>query len=1274
MSIWVGSDGSRWRFIRFSNSWETEVSQGVWVTSVQPSGLRRSDVSTPSASVQIIETQGPPGPTGPTGPTGPSTIVGVDGLQDALDAKQAFDADLAAFAALAPANDDVVQRKGGTWINRNPTQLKTDLNLGTADVSGLEAAIAVKADDSAVVHKTGDETVAGDKTFSDNVKVGGGTNSGATLEVGGTTDMYYLSMQGSTAIDNTRHAMLRSLDISNGAASIDSDGNITGANLSGTNTGDQDLSGYATSAAMTTAITNAVNALIAGSPGALDTLNELATALGNDANFATTVTNAINAKYTKPGSGIPKSDLVAAVQTSLGLADSATQGGYVKPGPGIPKSDLVAAVQTSLGLADTAVQTATSSAATASTLALRDAQANLTADAFVPGLTSTATTGGTTTLPSDATEIQAFTGSANQTVVLPTTGIVAGQRFTIMNRTSANSITIQSSGLNNVVTGMGVNYEATLTALQAAPTAATHWAYRLTAANSFTASSVAGTIPFRDNQSNLVADAFIPGATSVVTAAGTTTMTVDSTEVQIFTGTSTQTVVLPTTGIAAGQRYSINNLSTGAVAVQASNLVQLKSVGAGATLEVVALQATPTTTAHWNFVVGSIFSTSIAASATTLAVRDAQANLIADNFIPGLTSTPTAAGTTVLTVDSNQTQVFTGSTTQTVTLPTTSIVAGQGFTIINQSSGLVTVNASGGGTLYALGTSQFIAVIATVATPTTAAHWNILGPFLSGGQAISSGATASTLAFRNAQANLIADNFIAGQASVTTAAGTTTLTVDSPFMTVFTGSTTQTVVLPTTSIVAGQGFMLLNNSTGNVSMQASDLSSIGTLIPGQCMWWIALQATPTTGGHWTPGYLPTIATRATASVSSVAARDASANLLANGFIPNLTSIATAAGNTAFAAGSPEIVVYTGTTTQTATLPTTGVASGQRFTIINNSTGVVTVNASGGTLVATLPGGGTNVIVEALQAAPTTNAHWANVGVFGRPKFVEYTNSSTASPVTASGVAVPTGATGVKVTIIPPGPGGGSGRRGAAGTARGGGGGGVGAPVVRDYTIAIPAGVLTYVYYLGIVGAGGAAVTTNDTDGNNAANVGACYFGFSGQPVVGTSATSLLSGFAGTTVGGAGGNGGVLAAPSVNASLFVMGGQGGAATPTGSAGQDAWVPNNAPGGGGGGGISAADVAGNGGNSGALRSAANSFSLGGVVDTTPPATPLASNSTAVPGQGGPGGAASKTAAAQAGANGVGYGAPGGGGGASLNGFNSGKGGDGGPAYMRLEWIYA
>jgi hypothetical protein len=59
-----------------------------------------------------------------------------------------------------------------------------------------------------------------------------------------------------------------------------------------------------------------------------------------------------NAKYDKPGSGIPKTDLAAAVQQAVDLAMSA----YQKPSGGIPKSDLTSALQTAIDKALSAYQ------------------------------------------------------------------------------------------------------------------------------------------------------------------------------------------------------------------------------------------------------------------------------------------------------------------------------------------------------------------------------------------------------------------------------------------------------------------------------------------------------------------------------------------------------------------------------------------------------------------------------------------------------------------------------------------------------------------------------------------------------------------------------------------------------------------------------------------------------------------------------------------------------------------------------------------------------
>ena len=62
-----------------------------------------------------------------------------------------------------------------------------------------------------------------------------------------------------------------------------------------------DLSDYRTETQIKALIDSGVNAVIDAAPGALDTLNELAAALGDDANFSTTITNQIATKIDSAG-------------------------------------------------------------------------------------------------------------------------------------------------------------------------------------------------------------------------------------------------------------------------------------------------------------------------------------------------------------------------------------------------------------------------------------------------------------------------------------------------------------------------------------------------------------------------------------------------------------------------------------------------------------------------------------------------------------------------------------------------------------------------------------------------------------------------------------------------------------------------------------------------------------------------------------------------------------------------------------------------------------
>lgn len=77
-----------------------------------------------------------------------------------------------------------------------------------------------------------------------------------------------------------------------------------------------------TQVATTAFVKTALAALVGSSPAALDTLNELAAALGNDPNFATTMTNALAGKMEKSANGSDIANVAAFLQ-NLGLKSAA---------------------------------------------------------------------------------------------------------------------------------------------------------------------------------------------------------------------------------------------------------------------------------------------------------------------------------------------------------------------------------------------------------------------------------------------------------------------------------------------------------------------------------------------------------------------------------------------------------------------------------------------------------------------------------------------------------------------------------------------------------------------------------------------------------------------------------------------------------------------------------------------------------------------------------------------------------------------------------------
>jgi len=174
-----------------------------------------------------------------------------------------------------------------------------------------------------------------------------------------------------------------------------------------------------------------------------------------------------------------------------------------------------------------------------------------------------------------------------------------------------------------------------------------------------------------DANKNLSANNHIEGYTTTVTAAGTTTLVVGSTYEQYFTGTSTQTVVLPVTStLVLGQQFLIQNRSTGTVTVQSSGANTIKAMEANTQLLVTVISTSLTTAAAWDYAYSVV-----------------QGALPVDDGGTGLSSTTAYA-------------VLTGGTTSTGALQQVSGVGTSGQVLTsNGASALPTWQAAGGSSL-----------------------------------------------------------------------------------------------------------------------------------------------------------------------------------------------------------------------------------------------------------------------------------------------------------------------------------------------------------------------------------------------------------------------------------------------------------------------------------------------------------------------------------------------------------------------------------------------
>ena len=323
---------------------------------------------------------------------------------------------------------------------------------------------------------------------------------------------------------------------------------------------------------------------------------------------------------------------------------------------------------------------------------------------------------------------------------------------------------------------------------------------------------------------------------------------------------------------------------------------------------------------------------------------------------------------------------------------------GQSAHVIN-ATGAIGLNTNLGTTPALSGTTNFgtagqvltsggSAATPTWATPTTGtvtsvaatvpAFLSVTGsPITSSGTlALSYSGTALPLANGGTGATSApaANAALFGYTSTATAAGTTTLTNTSSVYQLFTGSTTQTIVLPVTStLTAGWTFHIVNNSTGNLTVQSSGLNAVCTVIPNTTAMVTCILITGTTAASWEFGFTDFGAITGTGSVvlaTSPTFVTPALGTPSSGTVTNLTGTASININGTVGATTPTTGVFTTATANSfipnlSTVPTNGMYLPAANTIgfSTASTARMQIGATGGVSIGnTTDAGATNLSV------------------------------------------------------------------------------------------------------------------------------------------------------------------------------------------------------------------------------------------------------------------------------------------------------------------------
>jgi hypothetical protein len=218
-----------------------------------------------------------------------------------------------------------------------------------------------------------------------------------------------------------------------------------------------------------------------------------------------------------------------------------------------------------------------------------------------------------------------------------------------------------------------------------------------------------------------------------------------------------------------------------------------------------------------------VTSVTTAPTASAWAGWDANKNFSAVGLIPGYSTTVTSASPVTLTVGSNQSQYFTGSTAQTLVMPVANtLVLGQFWNVVNNSSAVLTIQSSGGNTIIALPANSETSVTCILTSGTSASSWTT-SPAVSGSGTVNSG-LINQVAWYAASGTAVSGLATLASGVLVTSAGSVpsisttlpaSLTIPSPLITTAIFDTNGNRIIGLSATASSVNFLVIgNNATG----------------------------------------------------------------------------------------------------------------------------------------------------------------------------------------------------------------------------------------------------------------------------------------------------------------------------------------------------------------------------------------------------------------------------------------------------------------------------